>query len=233
MAFAIIERRGVKSLDLELLRRKGLVIKYRVKTTNKDQNGNESFIHKNIVYGKDKANISLNFERMFIEIDISDESRKCTLLINEVARVRLLQKLNNLIGLVEAYYGEDIDVLVTGMYGTQINPKLKDVSNVSFKIGRNNEGKKSNLVVGLVYLEEIGDVKVALNIDGIDAVISLYDFLDLVYKIKNLNFQATAIAMLNYIGRSNDTEATFRVGDGGQPVFTPQPSTKNISGVKW
>lgn len=241
MAFVISARKkDVKTLSLDILKRNGLSVKFKTKLYNKGFNDQLTSYHQEYVYNQNKQ-ISLNMNlnlNSFIQFSLSnnDNNYKELLMMTEVSRNKFIRKCSNLIGLIEAYESEDIDLITVDSSGTHIHSCFKKESFVSIKIN-----KKIVSLQALVR-EEQGDVGILILIDDSSVILSIYDFLDMMYKIRSINFLNTALNLVTYFGAPElgenatdfredipiryDAEEELNISGGGRA------KTNNFDGLK-
>ena len=186
----------IKTLSMDILKRNGLSVKFKVKLFNNGFNNLPTYYHQEYIYNLNKmANVNINLNlQPFIQITIKGEDEKDALLMTEVNRNKFIRKISNFVGLLEAYDAEDIDLITVDSSGTHIMTCFSKDSNVTVKLG------KSELHLELVIREESCDIGVFISSNNECAIISVYDFLDLVYKMRSINYLQTALSLVTYFG---------------------------------
>ena len=132
-------KKDVKTLSLDIIKRNGLSIKFKTKLYYKGYSDNE-YYHKEYIYNQNKQmsiNVNLNLNS-FIQFNISnnDDNYKEILIMTEVSRNKFIRKTSKLVGLIEAYESEDIDLLVVDSSGTHILSCFKNESSIEIKINK-------------------------------------------------------------------------------------------------
>ena len=188
----------VKTLSLDILKRNGLAVKFKTKLYSNGYNNLPTYYHQEYVYNQNKQmsiNVNLNLNS-FIQFSISNNeiNYKELLLMTEVSRNKFIRKISSLVGLIEAHDAEDIDLIKVDSSGTHIMSCFSKESKVKVKMN------KKIVVLQVVVRDEIGDIGISMDIDDSNVVLSSYDFLDLVYKIKSINFLETALNLATYFG---------------------------------
>lgn len=192
-------KKDVKTLVLDIIKRNGLSVKFKTKLYNKGFNDQNVYYHQEYIYNVNNLmnmNINLNLSP-FIQFTLSSDDNREDLIMTEVSRNKFIRKCNKFIGLIEAYDAEDLDLIQVDSIGTHIASCFRDISHVEISLN------KKILKLDIILREEIGDVGIQLTIDKLYTVLSIYDFLDLIYKIKNINFLSVALSLITYFGSPN------------------------------
>lgn len=156
--------------------------------------------------------------------------------MTEVSRNKFIRKTAKLVGLIEAYESEDIDLLKVDSSGTHILSCFQNESKAEVKIN------KKIFYLQTIIREDVGDIGILLSIDEKEVVLCVYDFLDLVYKLRSINFIETALNLITYFGSPDlgenatdfredvpiryDAENEIILNGGGRS------STNNFNGLK-
>ena len=180
------------AITFELFRRNGISAKFKVRLYNKDTNNNTYFYHNEYVYncGRERnASISLS-PSSYIQINYGDKNIFYML---EVVKNRFVNKVSKLVSILEAYDNGDIDIVKTDSSGTHINNQCPNTEKIT--VGRNK--MKCEIIIRPDY----GDVGVNVYFEKDQFVeLSLSDFLDFYYKLKNLDYSMMTLSLLNYLG---------------------------------
>lgn len=184
------------ALNYELFKRKGFIVKFRVKTYNDLQNNQYEYYHKEYVFNtglKRSATISLS-AKGYIQADISmPDGSKQLFFMGEAMKNKFIRKVSKIVALLEAYEDHEIDIVTVDSSGTHISSKFPKSEKAI--MGR------STISVLVCIREEKCDIGIALQFDDINPVIlSMNDFLELYYTLKDLSYSATTISVLNYLG---------------------------------
>lgn len=188
-------REDITTISYEIFKRSGFSIKFKVKTYQTDQNNNDRYYHSEYVYtvgNKRQAMVSLT-PRGFIQFSCMYEGVNNNVYITQVFLRKFIRKSSKLVALLEAYESNEIDILSVDSSGTHIN---------------NNFPKNLKIIVGnrvmdiaVLYREDKNDVGVNINIDNtVTASLSILDFLDMYYKLSEINFTNMPLLLLSYIG---------------------------------
>ena len=151
----------------------------------------------------------------------------------DVTRMRhTLDKLDQLIQLLEAYDSGEIDIIKVDSSGTHISNKFPREIKVSLG---------SNIAIFTTCIrEEKIDVGVNIQFNNMNATIALYDFLELTTKLKNFNYNMMAMLLLNHIGApelgSNETdfrpEKILGIDDSGKEFNSFSAHKSPLDGLK-
>ena len=192
-------KEDISAINYEIFRRKNIIVKFRVKTyyetTNNNQSSQLEYYHKEYVYNSNKRRMATMTitPKSYIQIDVINENEKNMFFMGEAMKNKFIKKLSKMVALLEAYDDHEIDIIAVDASGTHIKngfPKSEKVI-----MG------KSEIHILTCIREELCDVGVALKFDTAGTVIlSIYDFLELYYKLKDLNYNSTAILLLTYLG---------------------------------
>lgn len=233
-------KKDVKTLSLDIIKRNGLSVKFKTKLYHKGYNDLPEFYHQEYIYNQNKQmsiNMNLNLNS-FIQFNISnnDDNYKEVLIMTEVSRNKFIRKTAKLVGLIEAYESEDIDLLKVDSSGTHILSCFQNESKAEVKIN------KKIFYLQTIIREDVGDIGILLSIDEKEVVLCVYDFLDLVYKLRSINFIETALNLITYFGSPDlgenatdfredvpiryDAENEIILNGGGRS------STNNFNGLK-
>lgn len=189
-------KQDVKTLSLDIIKRNGLTVKFKVKLFNKGFNDIETLYHQEYVYNQNKQmNINVNVNlNPFIQFSISDDNYKEILIMTEVSRLKFMRKSSKLIGLIEAYESDDIDIISVDASGTHIMSCFRNESSCEIKMN------KKIVKISAVMREDTGDVGILFSIENSSVVLSVYDFLDMIYKIRSINFLDMGVKLISYLG---------------------------------
>lgn len=197
-------KKDVKTLSLDIIKKNGLSVKFKTKLYHKGFNDLDMYYHQEYIYNQNhqmSMNLNLNLNS-FIQFTISNDNYKEDLVMTEVSRNKFIRKTNKFIGLVEAYDSEDIDLIQVDSSGTHIATCFKDMSHIELSLN------KKILKLQVIIRDEIGDVGILISIDDNNSILSIYDFLDMVYKLRSINFITTALNLVNYFGSPDLGENT-------------------------
>ena len=98
-------------------------------------------------------------------------------------------------GLLETYESGDIDIIKIDSSGTHINNCFgRDMISTQFRISTHL------LKFEVIIREDKCDIGIYCKVDDVEIIISEYDFMDFVYKIKSINFLQLSMELLNYLG---------------------------------
>lgn len=229
-------KEDISAINCELFRRKGLAVKFRVKTYYETQDNQYEYYHKEYVFnsGNKRMGTMSIVPKSYLQFDIIENNTKELFFMSEAMKNKVVRKLNKMITLLEAYEDNEIDIVAVDASGTHIKngfPKSEKII-----MGR------SKVTVLVCIREEKCDVGVAIKFDDYNPIIiGLPDFFELYYKLKELNYTSTALALLNYLGcpELGVHETDFRqigvldVGYG--EISTPETYSdpmKDFSGIK-
>ena len=133
-------KKDVKTLSLDIIKRNGLSVKFKTKLYHKGYNDLPEFYHQEYIYNQNKQmsiNMNLNLNS-FIQFNISnnDDNYKEVLIMTEVSRNKFIRKTAKLVGLIEAYESEDIDLLKIDSSGTHILSCFQNESKAEVKMNK-------------------------------------------------------------------------------------------------
>lgn len=191
-------KQDVKTLSLDILKRNGLSVKFKTKLYTKGFNDLPTSYHQEYVYNQNKQmsiNMNLNLNS-FIQFSFSnnDDNYKEVLLMTEVSRNKFIRKSAKLVGLIEAYESEDIDLITVDAAGTHIPGCFQKESVVDVKMN------KKIISLRAIIREDQGDVGILISVDDSSVILSVYDFLDMMYKLRSINFLETSLNLVTYFG---------------------------------
>ena len=197
-------KEDVTALAYELLRRNGFSVKFKVKTHYEGINRQDQYYYKSYLYNsgnKKRTSITVS-PKSYIQFDFGIDDGKNVFFLTEVYKNRLVRKLDQLVQLLEAYDSGEIDIIKVDSSGTHISNKFPREVKVS--LGNNTA------IFTTCIREEKMDIGVNVRFNDMGATIALYDFLELITKIKDLNYSTMAMMLLNHIGApelgSNETD---------------------------
>lgn len=201
-------RKDIGSISYTLLKRQNFSIKFKCKFYD----NNTNYYHNEYVYNTPngiQSTISITPNSYMVI-----ESNNSYLYLTETKKNKVCKKLRNMFNILDAYYNEDIDILVVGSTGTYITNKFTD-KEVLIKLGKD----KIKFEAGL-YNNSIVEVMITIN-DNEPSIISVYDFIETVYKIQSINYTNFTMSLLNYMGRPDFGEYEK---DLREEKFTVSPS---------
>lgn len=226
-------KEDVTAISYELLRRTGLSVKFKVKTYYEGINKQETYYYTSYIYNvsnKKKTSVSIS-PRSYIQFDFGTEDGKNIFFLSEVYKNRLIRKLNKVAQLLDAYDNGDIDIIKVNQSGTHIDGKVPRETKISLGV--------HTAIITVEIREERNDVGVGIQIDNMKAVISLYDFLDLITKLSTINYTEMSMLLLNHIGAPEigSNEIDFRPtkivsSEDRDREFNAIISATNQSGLK-
>ena len=197
-------KEDVTALSYELLRRNGFSVKFKVKTRYEGMNRQDQYYYKSYLYNsgnKKRTSISIT-PKSYIQFDFGIDDGKNVFFLTEVYKNRLIRKLDQLIQLLEAYDSGEIDIIKVDSSGTHISNKFPREVKVS--LGNNTA------IFTTCIREEKMDIGINIRFNDMGATIALYDFLELMTKLKDFNYSMMAMLLLNHIGApergSNETD---------------------------
>lgn len=189
-------KEDVTALSYELFKRKNFSIRFRVKTYSDTATGQSYYYHNEYVFTKNnKRNCVMSINpKSYIQIDIvNDIGNKVIIMVSEMYKNKIVRKISKLVALLEAYDSNEIDIVTVDSSGTHINKNFP--SKVSATMGRNK------LDVEVIMKEESNDVMISLLFDdSVSTVLSIHDFIDIFYKLKDINYTYMSLQLLNYLG---------------------------------
>lgn len=182
------------AITFELFRRMGINMKFKVRLYNKDSNNNSYFYHNEYVYnyGRERnASIALT-PSSFIQINYGRDDKNVFYMF-EVIKNRFVSKVSKLVTILEAYDNGDIDIIKIDQSGTHINSQCPSVEKIT--VG------KCKMKCEIIIRPNVGDVGVNIYFEKDQFVeLSLADFLDFYYKLKNLDYSMMTLSLINYLG---------------------------------
>ena len=189
-------KEDITAITYDIFKRYAISIKFKIKTYYEDHNNQEVFYHSEYVFNsgnKRNANISIT-PKGYIQFDIRDsDGNKKSFFMSEVFKNKFVRKVSQLASLLDAYDSNEIDIIKVDSSGTHISSNFP--KSVKVLMG------KSSIDINTIMREEKNDVCVELIFDGyISAVVTILDFLDIYYKLKDFNFLNTSLLLLNYLG---------------------------------
>lgn len=187
-------KEDVTAINLDIFKRAGLSVKFKVKTYTENANKQQVYYHNEYVYNKNnKWNKTLSLSpKSYIQLGVG-EDEKYLIFIFETFRNKIIRKLSKLVALLEAYESNEIDIVKVDSSGTHISNNFPKTVNVIFG--------KNKIDVTVVIREDKGDVGVVITFDGIHSVLlSLLDFLDLYYKLKDISYLSLTMQLITYLG---------------------------------
>lgn len=188
------------AITYEIFKSGGINVKFKVKLYNENtvnQTTQSEYYHKEYVfngYNKSRqATISLS-AKGYIQIDVyQGDDPKYMFFMGEVMKNKIVRKLTKFIALLEAYDDKEIDIITVDSSGTHINSKFPKSEKIILG--------KSEMKVLACIREEKCDVGIAIQFDDAKPVIlPLFLFVELYYRLKDINFTQCTMALLNYIG---------------------------------
>lgn len=104
---------------------------------------------------------------------------------------------------MDDYDNGDIDIVKVDQSGTHIDSRIPTIN---MRLGIHK------VSASIIIREEKIDVGVLLIIDNMSVELSIYDFIDLIIKINEINYMQLAISLLNHIGAPElgSNEVDFR-----------------------
>lgn len=213
-------RDDVSTISYDLFKRSTLAVKFKVKTSYLSKNNEEIYYHNEYVFnqnGKKRTTLSLA-PRPYIQIEIlGEENNKNIVYFPEAFKNRFVRKFTKLVALLEAYDSREIDIITIDSTGTHINNKFPKSESVIMG--------KSSIYIETCIREDKSDIGVFIKFDDYPGtVISLCDFLDLYYKLKDINYTSFAMMLLTYFGspelgqHETDFRDTVYVDDTSIPM---------------
>ena len=197
-------KEDVTALSYEILRRNGFSVKFKVKTHYEGVNKQDQYYYKSYLFnsGNNKRNSVTFSPKSYIQFDFGVDDGKNVFFLTEVYKNRLMRKLDQLVQLLEAYDSGEIDIIKVDSSGTHISNKFP--REVKISLGSNTA------VFTTCIREEKMDIGVNVKFNNMSATIALYDFLELITKLKSLNYTMMTMLILNHIGApelgSNETD---------------------------
>ena len=197
-------KEDVTALSYEILRRNGFSVKFKVKTHYEGTNKQLQYYYKSYLYNSgSKKKTSINFSpKSYIQFDFGVDDGKNVFFLTEVYKNRLIRKLEQVVQLLEAYDSGEIDIVKVDSSGTHINNKFP--REVKISLGNNKA------IITTCIREEKMDIGVNIQFNNMSATIALYDFLELMIKLKSINYTTMTMMLLNHLGApelgSNETD---------------------------
>lgn len=197
-------KEDITAISYELLRRNGFSAKFKVKTHYEGINKQSQYYYKSYVYnaGHKRQNSITFAPKSYIQFDFGIDDGKNVFFLSEIYKNRLIRKLDQLVQLLEAYDSGEIDIIKVDSSGTHISNKFP--REIKFSLGNNTA------CFTTCIREDKIDVGVNIKFNEMNATISLYDFLELMYKLKGINYMSMTMLILNHIGPpelgSNETD---------------------------
>ena len=205
-------RKDIGSISYNLLKRQNFSVKFKCRFYTMGYNNDMQYYHSEYIYNTNNgimSTISLTPTSMIVI-----ESNNEKIFLTETKKNKLVKKLTNMFTILEAYYNDDIDILVVSANGTQITNKFKE------KITTVNLGKDKITFEAGLYNNSVVEVMVTIN-DKEPSIISLYDFVDMVYKLRSVNYTNFTMSLMNYMQRPDFGEYEK---DLREEKFTVSPS---------
>lgn len=199
-------KEDITAISYELLRRNGISVKFKVKTYYEGINKQETYYYTSYVYNssnKKRSSIILS-PKSYIQFDFGTDDGKNIFFLSEVYKNRLVKELNKIVQLLDGHDSRKIDIIKVDQSGTHINSKVPKETKIYLG---------SHVAIFEICIrEERLDVGVAIQIDNMCAIISLFDFIDLYYKLSNINYTYMSLMLLNHIGAPDigSNEIDFR-----------------------
>lgn len=197
-------KEDVTALSYEILRRNGFSVKFKVKTHYEGINRQNQYYYKSYLYNsgnKKRTSITVS-PKSYIQFDFGIDDGKNVFFLTEVYKNRLIRKIDQLVHLLEAYDSGEIDIIKVDSSGTHISNKFP--REVKISLGNNTA------IFTTCIREEKMDVGITVSFNNMAATIALYDFLELITKIRDLNYTTMSMLLLNHIGSpelgSNETD---------------------------
>jgi len=187
-------KEDVTAISYELLRRSGLSVKFKVKTYYEGINKQEMYYYTSYVYNnsnKKRTSISI-VPKSYIQFDFGIDDGKNLFFLSEVYKNRLVRKLTKITQLLDAYDNREIDIIKVNQSGTHIDSKIPRETKISLG--------SHFAIITVEIREDKSDIGVGIQIDNMKAVISLFDFLDLMIKLNSINYTDMSMKLLNHIG---------------------------------
>ena len=188
-------RKDIGSISYNLLKRQNITVKFRCRFYNTSgYNGETQYYHNEYIYNtNNRVMSSINLTpNSYITIESNGE----TIYLNETRKNKIVKKLSNMFNVLEAYYNEDIDILVVDASGTHITGKFED------RITSIGLGKDKIIFEAGLYNNTYVEVMITVN-NAEPSVISLFDFIELIYKLRSINYTNFTMSLLNYMQRPN------------------------------
>ena len=187
-------KEDVTAISYELLRRNGFSVKFKVKTRYEGINKQDQYYYKSYLYNSgNKKRTSLTFSpKSYIQFDFGIDDGRNVFFLTEVYKNRLVRKLDQLLQLLEAYDCGEIDIIKVDSSGTHISNKFPREIKVS--LGNNTA------IITTCIREEKMDIGVNIRFNDMSATIALYDFIELMTKLKDINYSMMGMLLLNHLG---------------------------------
>lgn len=189
-------KEDITALNLEVFKKFGFVVKFKVKTYfDEGLNSKDIFFHREYVYNLNKkrgATISIT-PKSYLQIDVTNETSRNSFFMSEVMKNKFIRQSTKIVALLEAYESEEIDIIKVDASGTHISKNFPN--NIKVKMG------KSIIDITVILREEKNDVGVSLVFDNsFGVILSLYEFLELFYKLRDFNYLNMSMHVINYLG---------------------------------
>lgn len=197
-------KEDITALSYEILRRNGFSVKFKVKTHYEGVNKQNQYYYKSYLFnsGNNKRNSITFTPKSYIQFDFGVDDGKNVFFLTEVYKNRLVRKLDQLTQLLEAYDSGEIDIIKVDSSGTHISNKFPREIKVS--LGNNKA------IITTCIREDKMDIGVNIQFNNMGATIALYDFLELITKLKDFNYSMMTMLLLNHVGApelgSNETD---------------------------
>ena len=197
-------KEDITALSYEIIRRNGFSVKFRVKTHYEGVNKQNQYYYKSYLYNSgNRKRTSISFTpKSYIQFDFGIDDGKNVFFLSEVYKNRFVRKLDQLIQLLEAYDSGEIDIIKVDASGTHISNKFP--REIKFSLGNNKA------IITTCIREDKMDIGVNIRFNDMSATIALYDFLELMTKLKDINYTMMSMILLNHIGApelgSNETD---------------------------
>ena len=188
----IVSARDINCISYNLLKRSGLIAKFKTAMYISTYGNNMEHFHK--MYNT-KSGVGIDLSpQSFIEVGIFTETEREVVYLTEVHRNKFIRCISKLTGVLESYYSDDLDIMSTDSSGTHINTKYKQLLSTKMNIS------KRDIEIKAVIREENNDVGVMISINRVPVIVSAFDFISLVYSIKDVNYINLSMHLINYIG---------------------------------
>lgn len=190
-------REDVRTISIDILKRPSISVKFRTRLYYNGYKDQLTSYHSEYTYNTgnlSNINIDLN-PNSYIQIQLNNGDKKEPLLLTEVSRNKFIKKLNKMAALLDAYDSEDIDIIKVNSSGSYIaNIFGPNTTKTSFSISKNK------IEFEVILREEKCDVGIKFTVNGVTSILSQYDFLDMYYKIRSINFIQLSMLLINYFG---------------------------------
>jgi predicted SnoaL-like aldol condensation-catalyzing enzyme len=197
-------KEDVTALSYDIIRRNGFSVKFKVKTHYEGINKQTQYYYNSYLFNSgNRKRTSISFTpKSYIQFDFGVDDGKNVFFLSEVYKNRFVRKLDQLIQLLEAYDSGEIDIVKVDSSGTHISNKFP--REIKISLGNNIA------IITTCIREEKMDIGVNIKFNNMSATIALYDFLELMEKLKSINYTMMSMLLLNHIGApelgSNETD---------------------------